>query len=86
MPNTREHRATKTRARDAPPVQDGTPPTTAADRRERKRRAQELRSRLDKEEAALARWMTRLKRAFRAVEKHQRCIGRVRRQLAQVEG
>jgi len=46
------------------------------------RRQQKLRARLEKERAALNRWMTRLKRAFHSVEKIQRCILRVERQLA----
>ena len=84
MPPTPKRRS-KIRAVDSV-RQDGVPTTSAADRRERRRRAQELHARLEQEQAGLARWMTRLKRAFRAVEKHYRCIARLRRQLAQVEG
>ena len=35
------------------------------------------------ERVALARWMTRLRRAFNAVEKHQSRIGRLERRLSQ---
>ena len=39
-------------------------------------------AKLEKERASLDRWMVRLKRAFRAVEKQQRKITRLERQLA----
>jgi hypothetical protein len=42
---------------------------------------QQMRERLATLEAALARWMMRLRRAFHAVEKHQRRIARVRKSL-----
>jgi hypothetical protein len=44
-----------------------------------------LRQRLAGERAALARWMTRLRRAFRLVEKLQRSIARVERAIAKKE-
>jgi hypothetical protein len=43
---------------------------------ERQRRLEKLRARLGRERAALARWMARLRRAFRACEKSQRAIAR----------
>lgn len=49
------------------------------------RQSQRLRSRLSKERSALARWMTRLRRAFHAVEKHQVRIARLERQLTKEE-
>ncbi len=49
------------------------------------RQTQKLRERLECERAALARWQKRLKRAFNAVEKCQRKIARVERQLARLE-
>jgi len=52
---------------------------------ERPRQTQKLRERLDKERAALARWQTKLKRAFNAVEKCQRKITRVERQINHLE-
>lgn len=47
--------------------------------------SQKLRSRLETERIALTRWMTRLKRAFHAVEKIQRRITRLEKQLARRE-
>jgi len=44
-----------------------------------------VREQLAAERAALARWMTRLKRAFHAVEKQQVRIGRLERRLSQSE-
>jgi hypothetical protein len=49
------------------------------------RQIQKLRSRLNAERNALARWRSRLKRAFNAVEKAQRRITRLERQLARLE-
>jgi hypothetical protein len=48
---------------------------------ERPLRLQKLRGRLEQERAALARWMSRLKRAFHAVEKSQQRIARLERQI-----
>ena len=45
------------------------------------RQAQKLRTRLEKERLALARWMKRLKRAFTAVLKLQQTIVRIERQI-----
>jgi hypothetical protein len=52
---------------------------------QRDRRIQKLRSRLEAERSTLARWMSRLKRAFHIVEKTQRRITRIERQLARQE-
>jgi hypothetical protein len=52
---------------------------------ERPRQLQKLRDRLEKERAALGRWQTKLKRAFNAVEKCQRRIARIERQLTHLE-
>ena len=49
------------------------------------RKVQKLRTRLEQDRAALARWMSRLKRAFHAVEKHQLRITRLERQITQLE-
>jgi hypothetical protein len=49
-------------------------------------RLRRLRERLASERAALARWMTRLRRAFHAVERKQLAIARVERQITQAEG
>ena len=48
-------------------------------------KVQKLRERLAHERAALARWQTRLKRAFNAVEKAQKRIARVERQITKLE-
>ena len=43
------------------------------------------RERLDKERVALARWQSKMKRAFHAVTKSQKTIARIERQLNQLE-
>ena len=52
---------------------------------QRHRQLEKLRSRLNGERTSLARWQTRLKRAFTAVEKHQKRIARIERQLAKLK-
>ena len=52
---------------------------------QRQRRARRLREGLERERAALARWMTRLKRAFHTVIKSQQRIARLERQLIKTE-
>jgi hypothetical protein len=49
------------------------------------RQVQRLRERLEHERVALARWQTRLKRAFNTVEKCQKRIARIERQLTRLE-
>lgn len=49
------------------------------------RQLQKLRSRLETERLSLSRWMSRLRRAFHAVEKSQVKITRIERQLAHLE-
>ncbi len=44
------------------------------------------REQLRKEQQHLGRWMARLKRAFHAVEKQQRRVARIERQVAILEG
>ena len=46
-------------------------------------RLQKKRAQLDRERATMQRWMTKLRRAFRAVEKQQQRIARLERQLVQ---
>ncbi len=53
---------------------------------QRQRRVQQLRAKLAAERAALARWMTRLRRAFHAVEKVTARLTRLERRVAQEEG
>jgi hypothetical protein len=61
----------------------GTP--SGPDPREQERRRR-LRERLAGERAALARWMTRLRRAFHQVEKRQQSIARIERAINKLEG
>ena len=60
-----------------------TPDLSAA---QRQRRAQALRARLARDRAALTRWVSRLKRAFHAMERLQQQVARSDRQLAALEG
>lgn len=62
------------------PVQE---PTTR--RSQLVHQAQKLRSKLEGERAVFTRWMSRLKRAFHTVEKAQRRMHRLERQLARLE-
>ena len=47
---------------------------------------QKLRTKLDKDRRDLARWMSRLKRAFSFVQKHHARIVRLERQITKLEG
>ncbi len=60
------------------------PPPTPL-RQSRDGQAQKLRSRLEKERVSLARWMSRLKRAFNTVMKTQRTITRLEKLLSRTE-
>jgi len=53
---------------------------------QRQHRLQQLRAKLAVERAALARWMTRLRRAFHAVEKVTARMARLERRVTQEEG
>jgi hypothetical protein len=59
-------------------------PDRAADQRRRLAVAKAQR-RLEQERVALARWISRLKRAFHAVERGQLRVARLERKLAQLE-
>jgi hypothetical protein len=52
---------------------------------ERRRQLQTLRARLQAERHAWSRWMTRLRRAFHAVEKLQRRITYLEKRIADLE-
>jgi hypothetical protein len=52
----------------------------------RLRQLHQLRAPLGRERALLARWMTRLKRAFHTVERQQQRISTIERQLRKQEG
>jgi hypothetical protein len=49
------------------------------------RKIQRLRIRLEHEQVALQRWMARMKRAFHVVEKQEKTVSRLRRQLRELE-
>jgi hypothetical protein len=51
----------------------------------RQRQLRRLRERLDKERLALARWMSRLRRAFHAMERRQATITRLEKTLTRLE-
>jgi hypothetical protein len=59
-------------------------PATVTEQR-RRSVAEKKHSQLQRERAALARWTTRLKRAFHAVERGQLRVARLERQLAQLD-
>jgi hypothetical protein len=48
-------------------------------------RIRRLRERLASERAALARWMTRLRRSFHAVEKRLLAVARIEREISKLE-
>lgn len=50
------------------------------------RRLAKLRDKLEHERAILARWQTRLRRAFSTVERAGKKIARLERQILQLEG
>jgi hypothetical protein len=60
-------------------VRAAPPPSAAA------QRLQVLRRRLESEQIALRRWLTRLRRAFHATEKQQGRVARLERQIAKLE-
>ena len=62
-----------------------TPASPAAPILEYEHRLHQLRTRLAQERAVLGRWTRRLKRAFHVVEKRQRSICRLERELARQE-
>ena len=61
-----------------PATPAATPPTAG--------QLQKLRTKLEKDRRDLARWMSRLKRAFSFVQKHQQRIFRIERQITKLEG
>ncbi len=52
---------------------------------QRQRQLQKLRTRLEKEQATLTRWVARLKRAFHTFEKTQQRVTHLERQIARLE-
>ena len=63
-----------------------TPPAAPAPDPRRQERLRRLLDRLSREQAALDRWMSRLRRAFHALEKSQRAVGRLTKEIARLEG
>jgi hypothetical protein len=61
------------------------PPRPAVHDPRRERQVRRAREQLEAERAKLDRWMTRLKRAFHTVEKHQRRIAGLERKLRNLE-
>jgi hypothetical protein len=57
------------------------PPVTP----QQQRRLQKLRTRLEQERAVLARWMTKLRRAFHSVERGQARLTRMEKEIARLE-
>ena len=62
------------------------PSTSSPTQPQRPQALPKARARLTQARNALARWMTRLKRAFNAVMKEQRAIARLERQIRTLEG
>jgi len=71
---------TTIRRRVLRPVRNGSVRDGAQHARIERRRAQ-----LEKDRKTVARWMIRLKRSFHAVEKQQRRIARLEKQLANLD-
>ena len=61
------------------------PPRTSAEESRRQQKLHRRRGQLQKEQQGLARWMTKLKRAFHAMEKQQGRVARLERELAKLE-
>ena len=60
-------------------------PAADSDAQRQQRTLAQRRTRLQKEQQALVRWMSRLKRAFHAVEKQQRRVTSLERSIARLE-
>jgi septal ring factor EnvC (AmiA/AmiB activator) len=61
------------------------PPEVPQANQQHQRKAQKLRERLAHERVALTRWQARLRRSFNAVEKAQKRIARLEKQLTNLE-
>ena len=61
------------------------PPRPMADDGPRQTKLLARRARLEAEQQSLARWMSRLKRAFHAVEKQQQKVTRLEREIARLQ-
>ena len=61
------------------------PPRPAVEDPQRQQKLAAKRVQLHKEQQSLGRWMSRLKRAFHAVEKQQGRVARLERQIASLD-
>ena len=61
------------------------PPRPATNDALRQRKLADRGTRLQLEQQRLSRWMSRLKRAFHAVEKQQKTVSRLEREIARLE-
>ena len=61
------------------------PPQSSTVDARRLRKLTRQRAQLASEQQSLVRWMTKLKRAFHAVEKQQKSIARLEREIARLE-
>ena len=61
------------------------PPRPATDDTLRQRKVAVRRTRLQTEQQSLTRWMVRLRRAFHAVEKQQKTVSRLEREIDRLE-
>ena len=61
------------------------PPRPATDETKRQRKLAARRTRLQSEQQSLSRWMSRLRRAFHAVEKQKKTVARLEREIARME-
>jgi hypothetical protein len=52
---------------------------------QRRHQLDRLRTKLEAERTSLVRWQSRLRRAFKACEKHQRAVARLERRIRQVQ-
>jgi hypothetical protein len=61
------------------------PPRAIASESHRQQKLLKCRERLQKEQQVLARWMSKLKRAFHAMEKQLRRVARLEAEIAKLE-
>ena len=62
-----------------PAISPTTPPQTS-------QQLQKLRAKLETDRLGFSRWLARLKRAFTAIDKYQRRVARLERQITKLEG
>jgi hypothetical protein len=62
------------------------PTSTSTSTPDQSQQVQKLRAKLDTERRGLARWLSRLRRAFTAMNKHSERITRLERQITKIQG